>query len=41
MATVQNFRELIVWQKAIALVKDVYHTVAQFPHMSDMAYRLK
>jgi four helix bundle protein len=31
MATVRNFRELIVWQRAMELVKDVYHAVAQFP----------
>ncbi len=31
MTTVQNFRDLIVWQKAIELVTDVYHAVAQFP----------
>lgn len=31
MATVRNYRELIVWQKAMNLVEQVYQASKQFP----------
>ena len=31
MAKVQSYTDLIVWQKGIELVKDVYHLVKRFP----------
>lgn len=31
MATIKNYRELILWQKAVGLVKEIYKITNQFP----------
>ncbi len=31
MAAVKDYRDLIVWQKAMDLVEEVYRTTAMFP----------
>ena len=31
MTTMQNYKELVVWQKAMELVSDVYRVTAAFP----------
>ena len=30
-ADVKNYKDLIIWQKSVALVKTVYHLVGRFP----------
>lgn len=38
MGTIQSYRDLVVWQKSISLVTDIYKTVGGFP--SDEKYAL-